>query len=241
MVGCDCPVCTATDPKDTRLRPSILVESGGTRVLVDTTPDMRFQLLRARVKSLDAVLYTHPHADHLLGLDDVRPLNFLNDMVMPLYGSAFTLEQIRKVFDYCFKETQKGGGKPQLSLHELTPYAPLSVGTLEVLPLWHYHGRMPVNSFVFGGRFAYVTDVSSIPWLTWKALKGIDTLVLGTVRRERHPSHLSLGEALAVARDLAPRQTYLTHLSHYLGHEETSRTLPENVAVAYDGLTLSWS
>jgi phosphoribosyl 1,2-cyclic phosphate phosphodiesterase len=241
MIGCPCAVCQSENPLDKRLRPSILVETDAGKILVDTTPDMRYQLLRERVTRVDVVLYTHPHADHLLGLDDVRPLNSLNKMVMPLYGSAHTLEQIRKVFDYCFKETQKGGGKPQLELHELTRFQPLELVGLDVLPLWHYHGRMPVNSFVFGKKFAYVTDVSAIPWLTWKALQGIDTLVLGTVRHEKHPSHLSFGEALAVARELGARRTYLTHLSHYLGHEETSRRCPPGVELAHDGLRLSFT
>ena len=241
MVGCPCAICQSKDPLDKRLRPSILVTTeSGERLLVDTTPDMRYQLLRAGVTRIDAVLYTHPHADHLLGLDDVRPLNSLNDMVMPLYGSPMMLAQVRKVFDYCFKETQKGGGKPQLSLHEIAPYVPLTLGSLEVLPLWHYHGRMPVNSFVFGGKFAYLTDISTIPYLTWKSLKGIDTLVLGAVRHEPHPSHLSLGQALTVARELGARQTYITHLSHHLGHAETTRLLPRNVRLAFDGLTVSF-
>ena len=241
MIGCPCAVCQSKNPLDTRLRPSILVETGAGKILVDTTPDMRYQLLRERVTRLDAVLFTHPHADHVMGLDDVRPLNSLNDMVMPLYGSELTLGQIRKVFDYCFKETQKGGGKPQLELRELTRFAPLSLCGLEVLPLWHHHGRMPVNSFIFEGKFAYVTDVTTIPWLTWKALKGIDTLVLGTVRHEPHPSHLSLGEAFSVARELGARQTYLTHLSHHLGHDDTTRRCPPGVALAYDGLRLAFS
>jgi phosphoribosyl 1,2-cyclic phosphate phosphodiesterase len=222
MIGCPCAVCQSDDTRDTRLRPSILIRTPQGNLLVDTTPDLRYQLLRERIADIQAVLYTHTHADHLLGLDDIRAINFLHDRDMPLYGSPFTLAQIERVFDYCFKETQKGGGKPRLTLHPLESSQPLMLCDLEILPLWHLHGRMPVHSFVFGGTFAYVTDVSAIPWRTWKALQGIDTLVLGTVRHQPHPTHLSLGQAITVARELGARQTYLTHLSHYLGHAEAS-------------------
>ncbi|MGC4046014.1 MAG: MBL fold metallo-hydrolase [Armatimonas sp.] len=241
MIGCPCPVCHSDDARDTRLRPSILVTTSEGNLLVDTTPDLRYQLLREKIANIEAVLFTHTHADHLLGLDDIRAINFLQDREMPLYGSPFTLAQVERVFDYCFKDTQKGGGKPRLTLHPIENYIPLQLCGLEVLPLWHLHGRMPVNSFVFEKRFAYVTDVSAIPWRTWDALRGVDTLVLGTVRHEPHPTHLSLGQAIAVGRELGVRQTYLTHLSHHLGHKETERFLPPSVALTYDGLTLTFS
>jgi phosphoribosyl 1,2-cyclic phosphate phosphodiesterase len=241
MIGCGCTVCQSEDVRDKRLRPSILVKTPEGNLLVDTGPDLRYQLLRAGVSRVEAVLFTHTHADHVLGLDDIRQINHLQDMVMPLYGSPQTLMQIERVFDYCFKETQKGGGKPRLTLHEFEPYTKLMLCGLDIEPLWHLHGRMPVNSFIFGSSFAYVTDVSAIPWRTWDALKGIDTLVLGTVRHEPHPTHLSVGQAVAVARELGARQTYLTHLSHHLGHAETQRILPPGVALAYDGLTVPFS
>lgn len=241
MIGCPCPVCHSTDPQDKRLRPSLFVQTAEGNILVDTTPDLRYQLLRENISQIEAVLFTHPHADHLLGLDDIRAINFLQDREMPLYGSQLTLGQIERVFDYCFKETQKGGGKPRLTLHELTNYSPLTLCGLEILPLWHYHGRMPVNNFLFGKAFAYVTDVSTIPWRTWDALRGVDTLVLGTVRHEPHPTHLSLRQAIDVARELGARQTYLTHLSHHLGRAETEKFLPPSVALAYDGQTLTFS
>jgi phosphoribosyl 1,2-cyclic phosphate phosphodiesterase len=239
MIGCGCAVCRSEDLRDKRLRPSILIRTPEGNLLVDTGPDLRYQLLRSGVSRVEAVLFTHTHADHVLGLDDIRQINHLQDMEMPLYGSSLT--EIKRVFDYCFKETQKGGGKPRLTLHEFAPYIKLALCGLDIEPLWHLHGRMPVNSFVFGSRFAYVTDVSAIPWRTWDALKGIDTLVLGTVRHEPHSTHLSVGQAIAVARELGARQTYLTHLSHHLGHAETERALPPGVALAYDGLTVPFS
>jgi phosphoribosyl 1,2-cyclic phosphate phosphodiesterase len=241
MIGCDCAVCQSEDVRDKRLRPSILVKTPEGNLLVDTGPDLRYQLLRADVSRVEAVLFTHTHADHVLGLDDIRQINHLQNIVMPLHGSAQTLSQIERVFDYCFKETQKGGGKPRLTLHEFVPYEKLTLCGLDIQPLWHLHGRMPVNSFIFGGSFAYMTDISAIPWRTWDALKGIDTLVLGTVRHEPHPTHLSVGQAVAVARELGARQTYLTHLSHHLGHIETQRLLPPGIQVAHDGLTVPFS
>ncbi len=241
MIGCGCAVCQSQDPRDKRLRPSILIKTPEGNLLVDTGPDLRYQLLRAGVARVEAVLFTHTHADHLLGLDDIRQINHLQGMAMPLHGSAQTLAEIKRVFEYCFKETQKGGGKPRLTLHEFESYEGITLCGLEIKPLWHLHGRMPVNSFIFGNSFAYVTDVSAIPYRTWDALKGIDTLVLGTVRHEPHPTHLSVGQAVAVARTLGARQTYLTHLSHHLGHAQTEAALPPNVTVAYDGLTVPFS
>jgi phosphoribosyl 1,2-cyclic phosphate phosphodiesterase len=241
LIGCPCPVCQSPDPRDKRLRPSILIETEQGNLLVDTTPDLRYQLLRAGISRVEAVLFTHTHADHVLGLDDIRQLNYINDMEMPLYGSPQTLADIRRVFDYCFKETQKGGGKPRLTLHEFGAYTPLTLCGLEIFPTVHLHGRMPVNGFLIGGVFAYVTDVSAIPWRSWEALQGVDTLVLGTVRHEPHPTHLSVGQAVAVARELGARQTYLTHLSHHLGHEATEAVVPPSVKLAYDGLRVSLS
>jgi phosphoribosyl 1,2-cyclic phosphate phosphodiesterase len=243
MIGCDCAVCASPDPRDKRMRPSILVEvpapDGGTkRLLVDTTPEMRVQMLRAGVRRIEAALITHTHADHIFGLDDIRQFNFRWGMDMPVYGTEPTLAHLRRVFDYCFLDTQAGGGKPRLVLTPFEPYVPFDLFGVTVTPLIVLHGSLPVVTFKFGAGFAYVTDVSKIPDETRPHLRGLDTLVVGTVRYEPHPSHFSLGEALAEIADLAPRQAYLTHLSHYFGHEKVSADLPPGVALAHDGLTV---
>lgn len=240
MIACDCPVCTSTDPRDNRFRPSILVHGPEGNLLIDTTPELRLQMLRAGVERIDGCCITHTHADHIFGLDDIRQFNFRHQIRMPVYSVPEVLDRLKIIFDYCFKETQAGGGKPQLDLMPLTPYTPTTLCGLEVLPTLHLHGRLPVLSFLIEGRFAYVTDVSAIPEETKARLRGVDTLVLGTVRREPHPSHFSLQEALDAAKELEARQTYLTHLSHHFSHAALSAELPEGVALAYDGMTLSF-
>jgi phosphoribosyl 1,2-cyclic phosphate phosphodiesterase len=243
MLACDCAVCQSTHPYDQRLRPSILVNTPSGTLLIDATPDMRTQLLRANVGRLDGVFITHTHADHIFGLDDVRQFTARHEIRMPIYSVPEVLDRLKIVYDYCFKETQAGGAKPQLDLTPITPYEPLDLCGLEILPTLHLHGKMPVLSFVFGKQFAYVTDVSQIPEATKERLRGVDTLVLGTVRYEPHPSHFCLQEAIEAATELGARKVYLTHLSHYFGHEaltaELAKTHP-NILPAYDGLQLSF-
>jgi len=240
LIGCDCPVCVSEDARDKRLRPAIQIEGPSGNILVDAGPDLRTQMLRAGVTEVDACIITHGHADHLFGLDDLRQFNFRNGVRIPVYGTAETLERVRHVFDYCFKTTQEGGGKPQLDLVELTPFAPLALCGLELLPLWHWHGKLPVTSLLVEGRFAYVTDVSAIPEETRPYLQGVESLVLGAVRYEPHPTHFHLDGALDAAQALGAKQTYLTHLSHYFGHAAVSGELPEAVGLAYDGLRLEF-
>lgn len=246
MIGCDCPVCLSSDPRNKRFRVSILVTTPaadgqpGANLLVDTTPEMRLQMIRAGVRQVDSVLVTHTHADHILGMDDIRQFNFLHGRVMPIYGSADTLDHLRRIFDYAFKETQAGGGKPQLELRELERFVPTTMaGGVTATPLPVLHGRLPIFGFKFGERFAYVTDVSEIPPDTRQYLKGLDTLVIGAVRYEPHPTHFGLYQALGVIEELAPKRAYLTHLSHHFDYETTNAELPPHVRLAYDGLTLT--
>jgi phosphoribosyl 1,2-cyclic phosphate phosphodiesterase len=240
MIGCDCPVCQSPNPRDKRMRPSILVTvpRGDTTVnlLVDTTPDMRTQMLRAGIGRIEAALITHPHADHILGMDDIRQFNFRHSMPMPIYGTPETLDHLRIVFSYCFRETQTGGGKPQLILTDVTPYEPFEVFGVTITPLIVMHGKLPVVAYKFGEKFAYVTDVSAIPEEARPHLRGLDTLILGTVRYEPHPTHFGLQQALDEIADLAPRQTYLTHLSHHFDHDVVNASLPANIRMGYDGL-----
>jgi phosphoribosyl 1,2-cyclic phosphate phosphodiesterase len=242
VIGCHCDVCHSSDPRNKRLRPSILVtvlggEFAGTNLLVDTTPEMRLQVLRAGVEHLGAVLVTHPHADHIFGMDDIRQFNFRQEKRMPIYGMPPTLDHIHKVYDYCFTQTQEGGGKPQLDLIPFAPYDPFDLCGVTITPLTVLHGEMPVIAFKFGERFAYVTDVSRIPNETRPHLRNLDTLILGTVRYDPHPTHFGLWQAVEEAQSFAPRRTYFTHLSHYFEHTRTSAELPDGIALAYDGLT----
>lgn len=184
---------------------------------------------------LDGVLYTHSHADHLFGLDDLRAFNFLQEGAIPLYAESNVLADIRRVFEYCFVPTQVAGGKPQIELREILPYQQLELAGLAILPLRVFHGSLPILAFKFGNRAAYVTDVSKIPDESWRQLIGLDVLLLDAVRRQPHPTHFHFDRALEVAAELRPKQTYFVHLSHDYDFEETNATLPAGVALAYDG------
>ena len=239
LLACDCAICHSPDPHDKRTRPSITVQGPEGTILVDAGPDLRTQCLTHNVRRVDACILTHTHADHLFGLDDLRQFNFQYDIRIPVYGTDESLERVRTAYDYCFKTTQEGGGKPQLDLVELTPFQPFTLCGIEVLPLWHWHGSLIVTSLVFNRRFGYVTDVCAIPDESRPFLQNLDTLVLGTVRYEPHPTHFHLEQAIREAQALGARQTYFTHLSHYFGHEDVSADLPQSIALAYDGLHLS--
>jgi len=248
MIGCDCEVCQSPDLRDKRLRPSIYLTvspaegddlTSPRTILVDTTPDMRGQVLRAGINRVDAVLMTHTHADHLFGMDDIRQFNWKQQSAIPIYGTPETLDHVRRVFDYCFRETQLGGGKPQLDLIPITPYEPFTVCGISVTPVVVLHGSLPVISYKFGPRFAYVTDVSSIPDETRPYLRDLDALILGTVRYEPHATHFGLYQALDEIANLAPRRVFLTHLGHQFLHARLAAELPPHVAPAYDGLTFT--
>ena len=241
MIGCDCAVCTSPNPKNRRMRPSIVVhvqDSGN--LLVDTTPEMRLQMLANDIRRVEAVLITHTHADHIFGMDDIRQFNFRYGVRMPIHGTAVTLAHLRRVFDYCFTETQTGGGKPQLELREIRAGEPLSLLGLPILPLSVLHGSLPVLAFRFGKKFAYVTDVSAIPDAARDHLRDLDTLVLGTVRYEPHATHFGLWQAVAEVEDLRPRRAFFTHLSHHFDHDAVNAELPPHIRLAYDGLQLAF-
>lgn len=245
VIGCPCAICRSPDPRNKRLRPSILVEIPQPgeprpyRILVDTTPDMRTQMLRAGIEAIDAVLITHPHADHIFGMDDLRQFNFSMGREIPVYGTVETLNHLRTVFAYCFQETQAGGGKPQLVLHEIAPYIPFDLLGITITPLTILHGTLPVIAFRFGDRFAYVTDISELPDTARPYLRGLDTLILGTVRYEPHPTHFGLDQALTEIADVSPRQAFLTHLGHHFDYPVLVGETPAHVAPSHDGLTFS--
>jgi phosphoribosyl 1,2-cyclic phosphate phosphodiesterase len=235
VIGCDCAVCTSTDPRNHRARCALLLEYDGRQVLIDTPPELRLQALRAGLKRLDAILFTHAHADHVFGLDDVRPFNDRQGGTLPCYGDASTLRDLRRIFRYVFVPTQPGGGKPRLELRRLN--GAFNLHGLTVRPLRVIHGALPITAYRFG-RFAYVTDVSAIPDETAAELLDLDILVLDALRYRPHPTHFNVAQALEVVRRLRPRQTYFTHICHDLDHARVSAELPEGVALAYDGLVL---
>ncbi len=235
-IGCDCAVCRSTDPKDKRLRPSVLVRYGGRNVVIDTTPDFRAQVLRAGLERLDAIVFTHAHADHIMGLDDVRPFNYHQRSGIPIYGSAETMETVRRVFQYVFAEHTHESSIPRLETHVLDG-APFDLFGLPFLPIPLKHGRLDVYGYRFGAA-AYLTDHSAIPEASMEALGGLDVLFLDALRRRPHPTHTTVARALEYVVELKPRRAFLTHICHDLGHEETERTLPLNVRMAYDGLEI---
>jgi phosphoribosyl 1,2-cyclic phosphate phosphodiesterase len=238
MIGCDCGVCRSTDPRDRRSRPSVYVEcDDGTRILVDTTPDLRLQALRHDIRRVDAILFTHAHADHIMGLDEVRRFNVLSGGPLPGYGDAATIADLRRVFGYAFDpDLPRGGGVPDLRLRVLG--GACCIGRQDVVPVPVRHGARTIYGFRFG-RFAYLTDCSAVPEASLPLLVGLDTLVIDALRRRPHPSHLSLDEAIVVARQIGARATYFTHIAHDLGHAATCASLPSGMTLAHDGLTLS--
>lgn len=240
-VRCRCAVCTSSDPRDKRLRPSVLVtfdEGDETRnVLIDTTPDFRQQALSAGFERLDAVLYTHEHADHIMGLDDVRPFNYGRDDRIPAYADKRTLDNLLRAFPYAFKEIDTHpGGVPRLDPREITGDS-IPLHGLDFQPVPVHHGRRMINAFRFG-RAAYVTDNSDIPPESVPQLEDLDVLFLDALRRDPHPSHSSLPQALEWVERLRPKRAFLTHICHDIGHASTEADLPDNVYLAYDGLVI---
>ena len=254
-IGCDCAVCTSADPHDRRTRPSIMVQwedrypttatagaSGPSThtVLIDTTPDFREQAIREQIRKIDAVLYTHGHADHILGLDDVRPLSYpriTGGGKIPLYASEKTSHVLRNVFRYIFEANYKYGGLAQVELQPLNGSVELFGATFT--PIVVLHGDVPIEGFRFGGA-AYLTDFSSIPEESLGQLEGLDILFLDALRHHPHPTHSTVENSLKIVDRLKPKRTYFTHISHDLPHEATNALLPEDVRLSHDGLKLEF-
>lgn len=236
-IGCECETCTSSDPRDKRLRVSVIVEHDGHTVLVDTSSDFRQQALRYGLKRLDAVLITHCHADHIFGLDDIRPLNFRFG-ALGVYANERAWVDIKRIFKYIFEPSHFGGGLPQVIPNIVSAGASFCFGpNLQVTPLEVIHGRLPVMAYRFND-FAYLTDLSEIPPPTIDALQGLDVLVLDCLRFKEHPTHLWVDKAVEYVNQLKPRRTFFTHIAHDVKHERDSKLLPPGVEFAYDGLTV---
>jgi phosphoribosyl 1,2-cyclic phosphate phosphodiesterase len=232
-LGCHCAVCDSTDPHDKRKRPSVLLSYGGRNVVIDTTPDFRSQALRARMDRLDAVIFTHGHADHIMGLDDVRPYNVKQKTIVPVYASSDTLAILRRQFAYIFDDPKPGSSPPLIAVHTID--GPFDLFGVRIVPIPAIHGPQPVLGFRFG-NCAYLTDFSSVPESSKALLSSLDDFILDALRYVPHPMHSTVQQSLALVDELRPKRAWFTHICHDLAHGETNARLPENVRLAYDGL-----
>jgi phosphoribosyl 1,2-cyclic phosphate phosphodiesterase len=236
-LGCTCKVCSSPDPHDKRTRPSVLIEYDGHTILIDTAPDFRAQAIREKLCHIDAILYTHSHADHILGLEDVRPLSFRNKEKIPLYAYADTAAQIRRSFNYIFEPDPDYTTLARVELHPLN--GELVLFGAHFLPIRLLHGKAEIYGYR-AGRAAYLTDFSDIPEDSMALLRNLDILFLDALRHRPHPTHSTVENSLRLVEQLAPKRAFFTHISHDLGHEETNAALPPHVRLAYDGLKLEF-
>lgn len=237
-VGCDCTVCHSSDPHDRRTRPSVMVEYGGSTVLIDTTPDFREQAIREQIRKVDAVLYTHAHADHVLGLDDLRPLSFRHKPnKLPLYARPETADFLRNMFGYIFDANYKFGGLAEVELRPIT--GPVELFGARFDPVTVIHGEAEIYGFRFGSA-AYLTDHSTVPESSFACLQGLDVLFLDALRHKPHPTHSTVENSLGIVDRLKPKRAFFTHICHDLPHAATNASLPSNVQLAYDGMKLEF-
>lgn len=238
LIGCECEVCRSTDERDKRLRSSLMIEDGGKVFVIDTGPDFRQQMLREDVKRLDAVIFTHEHRDHIAGLDDIRAFNFTMKSAIDVYADDNVEKALRRTLWYIFSE-EKYPGIPEVIMHRIDG-SPFKIGQTRFIPIRVMHHKLPIWGFRIN-NFTYITDANFIPEQEKEKIYGSEVLVLNALRREKHISHFSLGEAMEVIRELKPGKAYLTHISHQLGkHVEVEKELPPGIRLAYDGLTLTF-
>lgn len=236
MIACGCDVCSSVDKKDKRLRSSILVQSAATTFVVDTTPDFRYQMLRENIKKLDAVLFTHPHKDHIAGLDDVKAFSYFSGKAMEVYANTLTEEAVKREFAYIFSD-KKYPGIPDINLNTIT-LEPFSIGDIPVVPILVWHLKMPVMAYRFG-KFTYITDANRIEPAEKEKIKGSEVMVVNALRHKAHISHFTLDEAIGLVQELNVPKAYFTHVSHQLGkHAAINKELPAGIQLAYDGLNL---
>lgn len=236
-IGCDCAVCHSSDPHDRRTRPSIMVEYGGHLILIDTTPDFREQAIREGIQTVDAVLYTHTHADHILGIDDLRPISFHRPEKIPLYARPEAVEVLRSMFRYIFDADYKFGGIARVELKNID--GPIELFGARFEPITVVHGDTEIYGYRFGSA-AYLTDFSDIPESSMTKLEGLEILFLDALRHKPHPTHSTVENSLRIVRQLKPKRAFFTHICHDLAHEETNAILPPDVRLSYDGMKLEF-
>lgn len=239
MIACGCDVCSSVDKKDKRLRSSILVQSAATTFVIDTTPDFRYQMLRENIRQLDAVLFTHPHKDHIAGLDDVKAFSYFSGKAMEVYANTLTEEAVKREFAYIFSD-KKYPGIPDINLNTIT-LEPFSIGDIPVVPILVWHLKMPVMAYRFG-KFTYITDANRVEPAEKEKIKGSEVMVVNALRHKAHISHFTLDEAIGLVQELNVPKAYFTHVSHQLGkHAAVNKELPPGIQLAYDGLNLSFN
>lgn len=237
VIGCNCEVCQSMDSRDVRLRSCAVIESDGKYILVDTGPDLRQQMLKARIPRVDAILYTHEHNDHVIGLDDIRPYNYAQQSELPVYGLARVVEEVKNRFQYVFAE-KRYPGAPQAVAYSISGQESLNLDGIHIQPIDVTHGRLPILGYRFE-NVAFITDASALKPAEIEKLRGLQVLVINALRHEQHPAHFNLEEALAVIKEVKPARAYITHISHYMGkYENWANLLPADVFPAYDGLVI---
>ncbi len=238
VIGCECEVCTSSNPKDKRLRTSIAIKKGNTQIVIDSGPDFRQQILRAKIKQLDALVFTHEHKDHISGMDDIRAFNYLQQEPIQLYCTLQVLKALEREYHYVFDEKYSYPGIPQVETNLITKETSFQIGEMQLIPIEVMHLKLPVLGFRIDD-FVYITDANYISDEEKLKLQGTKVLVIDALRKEKHISHFNLEEALELIREIAPKEAYIIHISHHMGlHDEVNSELPENVFLAYDGLIL---
>lgn len=235
LVGCNCPTCSSSNPKNRRYRSSIYIEVDNLKLLIDTSPEMRLQFLENDITAVDSILFTHAHADHIMGFDDIRAINRLQKGKIPCYGNENTILEIKRVFNYIFSTSQIGGGIPHITLN--TVNSTFEISGVPIVPLPVKHGKLDILGYKIG-RVAYITDCSTIPFSTMDLLTDIDVLIIDALRYKSHPTHMNIEEALNVVNTLKVKSAYFTHLSHKLEHNTVNKKMPSNVQLAYDRLRI---
>lgn len=237
VIGCQCEVCQSSNPKDNRLRTSILIQKGECNIIIDSGPDFRYQVLRSGIRSLSGLVFTHEHKDHTAGMDDVRAFNFIQRKAVEVYASKAVENALRNDFHYAFADV-KYPGVPEIKINSIDAAKPFEIEGLVITPIQVYHHKLPVLGFRVGD-FTYITDANRIPRSEWEKIEGSKVLVLNALRKQSHISHFTLDEAVELMNQIKPEVGYLTHISHQMGtHEEVSKTLPSHVQIAYDGLVV---